>query len=353
MTNLVGTSSTAGVPAVEGTDSVSGGIGVHGVNATTYGFGVVGEGGIVGVLGKNFQSGGIGTQGYAYSPATIGVQGWSNASNGSAVDATATGTYAFGVSVSAIGTGSIGVSAAGDYQGGYFNGKNFGVSALGSGYASVGLYCRASGASSNAIQAFGDPTGLAGYFYGDIHLVGYLTKSGGGYRIDHPLDPDNKYLNHHFVESSEMKNMYDGMVILDSSGNAAISMPSYFEAANSDYRYQLTAMGASMPGLFISSKIKDAKFSISGGTAGGEVSWQVTGIRCDAWALKNNPGVEIEKSVDQKGHYMHPELFGFGLDRSDNSAARRHISHEVDEAKRKEEMVKNAKLSEKDPAIIM
>jgi hypothetical protein len=107
-----------------------------------------------------------------------------------------------------------------------------------------------------------------------------------------------------------MKNVYDGIISLDQNGEATVTMPSYFEAANSDFRYQLTSVGAPASGLPVSSEICSGKFSISGGAPGKKVSWQVTGVRADKWALANHPGVEIEKAEDKKGTYLHPELFG-------------------------------------------
>ena len=41
-----------------------------------------------------------------------------------------------------------------------------------------------------------------------------------------------------------------------------------------------------------------------------KVSWQVTGIRQDAWASAHRIPNEVEKSEKEKGHYLHPELFG-------------------------------------------
>jgi hypothetical protein len=43
---------------------------------------------------------------------------------------------------------------------------------------------------------------------------------------------------------------------------------------------------------------------------GVEVSWQVTGIRQDAWANAHRIPLEVEKSATDQGHYLHPELFG-------------------------------------------
>ena len=41
-----------------------------------------------------------------------------------------------------------------------------------------------------------------------------------------------------------------------------------------------------------------------------EVSWQVTGIRQDAYAKANPIRVEEEKTGQERGTYLHPEVFG-------------------------------------------
>jgi hypothetical protein len=41
-----------------------------------------------------------------------------------------------------------------------------------------------------------------------------------------------------------------------------------------------------------------------------EVSWQVTGIRHDAYANQYRIPVEEDKSVEERGYYLHPEVFG-------------------------------------------
>jgi hypothetical protein len=56
---------------------------------------------------------------------------------------------------------------------------------------------------------------LAGNFSGNVSVSGSLSKGGGSFKIDHPLDPANKYLYHSFVESPDMKNIYDGVATLD------------------------------------------------------------------------------------------------------------------------------------------
>jgi trimeric autotransporter adhesin len=57
--------------------------------------------------------------------------------------------------------------------------------------------------------------------------MGSLSKSGGGFRIDHPLDPAGKYLCHSFVESPDMKNVNDGSTVLDGQGRAEVVLPDW------------------------------------------------------------------------------------------------------------------------------
>lgn len=146
-------------------------------------------------------------------------------------------------------------------------------------------------------------------FDGNVSVLGTLTKGGGSFKIDHPLDPANKYLLHSFVESPDMMNIYNGVVTLDSRGRAEVKLPSYFEALNQDFRYQLTPLGAFAP-VYVSGKVKNNSFRIAGGRPGMEVSWQVTGIRHDVFANANRITVEEEKTPQEKGHYLYPALFG-------------------------------------------
>jgi len=60
----------------------------------------------------------------------------------------------------------------------------------------------------------------------------------------------------------------------------------------------------------VAEKVRGNAFRIAGGTPGLEVSWQVTGIRQDAWANAHRIPVEEEKPADEQGFYLHPELFG-------------------------------------------
>lgn len=144
----------------------------------------------------------------------------------------------------------------------------------------------------------------------EVSITKNLSKPGGAFKIDHPLDPANKYLYHSFVESPDMKNIYDGVVVLDGKGEAWVELPEWFEALNRDFRYQLTALNASAPNIYIAQEIRDGCFKIAGGVARTKVCWQVTGIRQDAYANANRIEVEAEKPETERGRYLHPEAFG-------------------------------------------
>jgi hypothetical protein len=143
---------------------------------------------------------------------------------------------------------------------------------------------------------------------GNLDIIGTVTKHGGSFKIDHPLDPANQYLYHSFVESPDMMNVYNGTVTTDKRGMATVSLPDYFDALNKDFRYQLTAIG-SFAQATVAKKIQNNVFSIRTSKPGVEVSWQVTGIRQDAYANAHRIQVEEQKPPRERGHYLHPELF--------------------------------------------
>jgi hypothetical protein len=266
---------------VYGTSFSSSGTGVRGEatapSGTTYGvYGSSASGGGYGVYGESKASGGVGVSGINFTPGSgtnIGVLGWVD-------DAAGTGVVA---------DGYMGVDATGEHWGIFATG----ASSSGTNY---GIYARTQ-----------SPTGYAGYFNGKVHVNGALTKSSGAFKIDHPLDPANKYLSHSFVESPDMMNIYNGNVALDKSGQAVVKLPAYFQALNQEFRYQLTALGAPGPNLYIAKQIKDNQFTIAGGTAGMQVSWQVTGIRHDPYAEQNRIQVEEAKPAEERGTYLYPK----------------------------------------------
>ncbi|MEK6702636.1 MAG: beta-propeller fold lactonase family protein, partial [Planctomycetota bacterium] len=149
---------------------------------------------------------------------------------------------------------------------------------------------------------------------GNLSVVGSLSKGGGSFKIDHPLDPENKFLYHSFVESPDMMNVYNGNITTDADGYATITLPDYFEALNRDFRYQLTVIDESDDmEVFLWSKVvrevKDNQFTLRSSRGNLKVSWQVTGIRKDAWAEKNRIPNSVDKPAAEKGKYLHPEAF--------------------------------------------
>ena len=143
---------------------------------------------------------------------------------------------------------------------------------------------------------------------GDANVSGTLTKGAGSFKIDDPLDPANKYLYHSFVESPDMMNIYNGNVITDKNGLATVILPQYFSALNRDFRYQLTVVGQFAQAI-IARKVADNSFVIRTDKPQVEVSWQVTGIRQDAYANAHRIPEEVDKPAQEQGHYLHPELF--------------------------------------------
>lgn len=197
-------------------------------------------------------------------------------------------------------------------------GEDRGIYGLGWGSTGRGVYGLATDPSGVNYGVYGETwssNGYAGYFQGRVRVTGNLSKGGGSFKIDHPLDPENKYLQHSFVESPDMMNVYNGNVVLDKNGEAIVKLPEYFEALNQDFRYQLTCIGGFAP-VYVAEEISENQFKIGGGKRGIKVSWQVTGIRHDAYAKANRIVVEEDKAVEARGYYLHPEVYGYGKEKS-------------------------------------
>jgi hypothetical protein len=157
--------------------------------------------------------------------------------------------------------------------------------------------------------SFSNGTGWAGLFVGDIDVTGTIFGGAKDFKIDHPLDPANKYLVHASVESSEMMNIYSGNVVTDELGVATVKLPDWFEAENTDFRYQLTVIGGRFAQAIVSQEIADHQFTISTNASNVKVSWQVTGLRKDAYAKAHPLVVEQQKPAHERGFYQNPELF--------------------------------------------
>lgn len=170
--------------------------------------------------------------------------------------------------------------------------------------------------------------GFAGWFSGDVRVTGTLVKSAGSFKIDHPLDPANKYLSHSFVESPDMLNIYNGNATLNASGEAVILLPEWFGALNKDYRYQLTCIGGYAP-VYIAKEVHENQFRIAGGTPNLVVSWQVTGIRQDDYANAHRIPVEELKPDIERGFYLSPEPLGQPTEKSIDWARRPELMRQL------------------------
>ena len=241
------------------------------------------------------------------------------------------------------GTGVLGITSVSSLTSAGVFGKNLasgGIGVIGeanNGTATagaVGVY--GTSASSTGFGMYGRNLngGYAGFFEGKVRVTGVIEKPGGGFKIDHPLDPENKYLVHSFVESPDMKNLYDGTVTTDASGEAEITLPDWFAALNRDFRYQLTCIGVFAQAI-IAEEIKDNRFKIRTSLPNVKVSWQVTGTRQDAWANQHRLPVEEAKPAVERGFYQNPSAFGQPEERGLEWAIRPAQMKEQKEAREK------------------
>ncbi|MBC8182439.1 hypothetical protein H8E88_15170 [candidate division KSB1 bacterium] len=169
--------------------------------------------------------------------------------------------------------------------------------------------------STYTLYSYNGGSGVAAEFDGDIEVTGTINKGAVGFKIDHPINPENKFLHHSCIESPDMMNVYNGNIVLDINGEAIVELPDWFDVLNKDFRYQLTCIGGFSP-VFISEKISGNSFKIAGGTSGMEVSWQITGIRQDPYANQNRIQVEVEKTENEKGHYLHYKEYKQPIEKS-------------------------------------
>lgn len=209
--------------------------------------------------------------------------------------------------------------------------------------ASSGAAIAGYSTDNTGVGVFGNNlVGNAGYFNGNtgvagnLSVTGTVSKGGGSFKIDHPLDPAHKYLYHSFVESPDMKNIYDGVVVTDAEGNAKVALPAWFDALNSDFRYQLTVIGQFAQAI-VSQEISDNQFAIRTDKPNVKVSWQVTGIRQDAFARANRIPVEEVKPAKEQGFYLYPEAAGLSKEKGVDWALHSDLLKAIEAEATKEE----------------
>ena len=327
--NLMGTAGNSFVLNVENSSEGGSGIGVRAGDGSSGpgGDGVHAEGGSsnTGISGRGVTArggssssgpGGDGVRAEGGSGTTVGGRGVTAHGGSSNGGAPGEGVSAFGGNNS-LGNGGNGLVAQG--------GQGNGVGRRGG----DGIFVN----SGRGINGAAD--GYAGYFQGDVYVNGTLSKGGGSFKIDHPLDPENRYLYHSFVESPDMKNIYDGNITTDANGEAIVTLPAYFDALNRDFRYQLTVIGTFAQAI-VSDEIQGNLFVIRTSSPNVKVSWQVTGIRRDAWANVNRIKVEEEKSENERGYYLHPKAFNQPEERSVEWAGKPELMQRMKESRAKQ-----------------
>jgi hypothetical protein len=295
----VSNSTTTGAAAVNGYEPATTGQ-VYGVNGSTPSTSGIGVGGAATATSGNT----IGVSGSSASPNGSGVYGTNNATSG----------VAHGVVGQASSSQGVGVLGFNTATSGYTNGVEGQVSSP-AGAAGVfenlsgsGLILQGTSGSKFTTVFTVDASGN-GLFSGNLTVKGNVSKGGGSFKIDHPLDPANKYLSHSFVESPDMMNVYNGNITTDRHGLATVILPEYFEALNGDFRYQLTVIGQFAQAI-VKQEIENHQFTIKTNKPLVKVSWQVTGIRHDAYANRYRIPVEEDKALSEQGYYLHPEVFG-------------------------------------------
>ena len=87
-----------------------------------------------------------------------------------------------------------------------------------------------------------------------------------------------------------------------------MQLPTWFTALNTDFRYQLTPIGA-WAQAWIAEEIGGGGTFVVAGPPGQRVSWQVTGVRQDSWALAHPLVVEREKTAGDLGDPGGPPPF--------------------------------------------
>ncbi len=258
----------------------------------------------VAVRGNNLRTGGgIGVEGVGFN----GISGLASNNQGFAVFAENAAPPVIGTgnnnSVAVSGLGGIGV------VGQTLNPQLVGVLGqnfdLGITFNNIGVL----GQSETGVGVFGE--NLDASFFG-VYSNGDLGASGlKAFMIDHPSDPENKYLKHFSIESDEVLNMYRGTIQLNEAGEAIVELPDYFHLVNIDFSYQLTSIGTASPNLYISKEIEEGQFSIAGGKPGQKVSWTVYAQRNDPYVQQHpeNMQTEVEKREGEKGKYLMPDLY--------------------------------------------
>jgi hypothetical protein len=329
------TGTTANTRPVIGYASGGAGAGVIGVSGSTNSTGGY-SAGVAGGLNPSFPAAdAAAVRGVSYSESENGAGVWGQHVKGTG---SAPGVFGESLSTAANASGVYGqINSSADYAAGV-HGENLNPNCCGFGVAgfSQGQGIGIGGYAPNGFGVFGfSPYNWAAWLDGavevtkDLHVTGTLFKGAGAFRIDNPLDPAHSYLQHSFVESPQMKNVYDGNVTTNARGFATVQLPKWFQALNRDFRYQLTVIDKAhwTARAAVWEKIHDDRFTIRTDQGNVQISWQVTGVRHDPYANAHRIRVIVPKEGSAQGKYLHPQLYG--QRQSKGETALRGVPHEM------------------------
>jgi hypothetical protein len=244
-----------------------------------------------------------------YQPSSVGVRGTSHGNFGSGVLGVRPSGVAAGAGVRGEAHNDAGIAVEGFASIG-FGGSNFGgyfTSSGSNGQGVHGVNVSSSGTTYGVVGEVFSSLGFGLYSLGKTGASG--TKS---FRIDHPFDPENKYLLHYSAEGPDVLNVYTGNIRTDARGYATVKLPAYFSEINKDPRYTLTVVDASEDFVLakVSQEIADNQFVVRTNKPLVKVSWRVEAIRNDRWTRAYGAPVEEEKIGAERGTYQHPDLYG-------------------------------------------
>lgn len=140
---------------------------------------------------------------------------------------------------------------------------------------------------------------------GALAISGALSKGSGTFKIDHPLDPDNKFLYHGFIEGPRYDLIYRGQVKL-SAGQAEVSID--LESNMMEGTFEALTQN---PQVFVQNESgwEPVRGNVSGGTltirckdnaSNDDVGWMVVAERADDF-------IKTIDNVDAQGR-MIPEV---------------------------------------------
>ena len=89
-----------------------------------------------------------------------------------------------------------------------------------------------------------------------------------------------------------------------------MTLPDWFQALNTDFEYHADAVSAHSRQALRRAGGPEQRFGIAGGRPGLKVSWQITGVRQDAFALPHPFRWSRTSRTRSSGAYQHPQAWG-------------------------------------------